>query len=479
MNLNERVEEAFDSGFQKTLLESSKYQPLDAIQRQMMSQLFENTKKDLVSQINEGTFTQDIAQFTPIMLPMIRRVYPTLIANELLGVQAMSSPTGFMYALTNQYLGDGLKKVDDRTIPAGAIYRFSADDADKIKAAIADGSLVVGTTKIDDSLVLYVEDDKILVSVALDSQGANATKAVGATVDLGNATGLTIKAVYTNESSFYHILKNYTGPYTTSKAEQMGEDMNEIGFSISRKAVEVKSRKLKGKYSLEMYQDLKAQHGLLADEELMALMTYEIQAQQDREVVDFVKDNSTWLSDTAVFGTQTNMQVPEGRWEIERYRAQAIRIAKESSIIGLETKRGQGNTLLVSPMVATMLREVGSFQLAPVASDINIPVSGGVAGTFDNRFKVVVDQYAEDDFCTVLYKGDSNKDAMGFFMPYVPLAFTKVTDYQTGRPVLIATTRYALDTTPGVIDAKSNDRAKTYARSFGVNFANTVLAHNY
>src|SRR5574344_271008 len=153
MNLNERVEEAFDSSFQKTLLESSKYQPLDAIQRQMMSQLFENTKKDLVSQINEGTFTQDIAQFTPIMLPMIRRVYPTLIANELLGVQAMSSPTGFMYALTNQYLGDGLKKVDDRTIPAGAIYRFSADDADKIKAAIADGSLVVGTTKIDDSLV--------------------------------------------------------------------------------------------------------------------------------------------------------------------------------------------------------------------------------------------------------------------------------------------------------------------------------------
>ena len=352
------------------------------------------------------------------------------------------------------------------------------------KAAVQAGTVQTSTSKILDSTaaergyVLYIEDDKILATVDVDNtpNHVNQNLNVGDTFDIGTAvTGLTITAVYTNESSFGHILKNFTGPYKTVEAEHLGDEMREVGFSISRKPIAADSRALKGKYTVELYQDLKAQHGLTADEELMSLMQYEIQAEIDREIVDFVKDNSTWLPDT-VFGAQTNVQVPDGRWEVERYRAQAIRIAKESAIIGLDTKRGQGNILLVSPMVATMLEQVGSFQLAPTNSDIIAPVSGGVAGVFDNRYKVVIDQYAKDDFCTVLYKGANSRDAMGFFCPYVPLSFTKVTDYVTGQPVIIAKTRYALATTPGVSDPKSNDRAKTYARSFGVSFANTVLA---
>ena len=95
---------------------------------------------------------------------------------------------------------------------------------------------------------------------------------------------------------------------------------------------------------------------------------------------------------------------------------------------------------------------------------------------FDGRYKVIVDQYAVSDYCTVLYKGADRRDAMGFFAPYVPMSFTKVTHPDSGQPAVIAKTRYALDTIPGVSSATSNDRAQTYARSFGVNFANTVLA---
>ena len=123
-----------------------------------------------------------------------------------------------------------------------------------------------------------------------------------------------------------------------------------------------------------------------------------------------------------------------------------------------------------------MLEQVGSFQAAPVASGVSAPVSGGIAGTFDNRYKVVIDQYATNDYCTVLYKGTDRRDSMGFFAPYVPLAFTRVTNFESGQPAIIAKTRYALTTIPGIESPDSNDRAKAYARSFCIDFANTILA---
>jgi hypothetical protein len=205
----------------------------------------------------------------------------------------------------------------------------------------------------------------------------------------------------------------------------------------------------------------------------MSLMSYEMQAEIDRDVVEFVNSNATILPDTVFTASATD---GTGRWEIEKYRREAIRISKEAALIGIETKRGQGNTLLVSPKVATMLEQVGTFKVAEQASNVSAPVSGGVAGTFDNRFKVIVDQYATSDYATVLYKGADRRDAMGFFAPYVPLSFTKTTNTESGQPAIIAKTRYALETIPGVESPTSNDRARTYARSFGIDFNNTVLA---
>ena len=441
----------------QALLESSKYAPLTASDSAAMKLMLENTEKEHARLVAEGTLTGDVAQFTPILMPMVRRVYPGLIANEILGVQPMSMPTGFIYALVNQYVGDADNKLSPLVQHAGAQSPLSANGTLRGSIAVVDDAsklAAVGTAG-----VLHIEGDKVLM---------------GKVVAVGDKIGTaTVEAVYTNEAAFGRILKNYTGSYSTAVAEQLGRDMKEVGFSIAKKSVEARSRALKGQYTVEMYQDLKAQHGLLADEEIMSLMSYEMQAEIDRECVDFVNGVATQLPDTAFTNSSTD---GSGRWEIEKYRTQVIRISREAAQIGLDTKRGQGNILLVSPKVATMLEQVGSFKVAEQASDTKQPVSGGVAGTFDGRFKVIVDQYATSDYVTVLYKGADRRDALGFFAPYVPMSFTKVTNVDSGQPAVIAKTRYALDTIPGVSSATSNDRASKYARSFGVNFANTVLA---
>ena len=439
----------------KMLIESAKYAPLDQSNASSMKIMLQNTERELQSLINEGTLSGDIAQFTPILLPLVRRVYPSLIANELLGVQPMALPTGYIYALTNQYLGTD----NNRAEPNGAakIYVLQGDDH-----GLAEGDAITGGTEA--GVVLYVEDDKIL---------ATGLFAVGQTIAEASASG-DVVSVFSNEASFKRILKNYTGAYTTAQAEALGKDMREVGFSISRKSVEAKSRALKGQYSVEMYQDLKSQHGLLADEEIMSLMGYEIQAEIDRETVDFVNSNATQLADT-VFSANPRDSM-SGRWEIEKYRREVIRIDREAAQIGIDTKRGKGNILVVSPGVATMLEHVGKFKTAEIASNVQAPVSGGVAGTFNNKYKVIVDQYAESDYCTVMYKGADRRDAMGFFAPHVPLSFTKVTHADSGQPAVIAKTRYALDTIPGATNPLSNDRAKTYARSFGLDLSNTALA---
>lgn len=433
----------------KDLLESTKYAALSSSDRNAMGLLLENTDKELTQLITEGTLAGDVAQFTPILMPMVRRVYPTLIANELLGIQPMTMPTGFIYALTNQYIGTN----NNNANPNSKAIIVELDGAT---------TKVEGNTVFTDAKVLYVEGKKVLVAT-----GATAI-AVGDEIE----TGVKITGIYTNEASFARILKGYTGTYTTAQGEQLGKDMKEIGFSIAKKSVEAKVRALKGRYTVEMYQDLKAQHGLLADEEIMSLMSYEIQAEIDREVVDFVNANSTILPDTVFTADSTD---GTGRWEIEKYRREVIRISKEAAQIGIDTKRGQGNTLLVSPKVATMLEQVGKFKVADVEGGVRAPISGGVAGIFDGRYKVIVDQYATSDYATVLYKGADRRDAMGFFAPYVPLSFQKVTNTDSGQPAIIAKTRYALDTIPGVESAISNDRAKTYSRSFGINFENTIL----
>ena len=435
------------------ILESAKYAPLTSSDKNMMALMLENTEKEYDKLMSEGSTSGDIAQFTPILMPLVRRVMPTLIANELLGVQPMTMPTGFMYSLLNRYTGDNGV--------AGSVSPSAKGVIIATNSLLEVGTVVTGDTSAASGTVIYseVNEKGNLALVALSTAGSFGLEGL-------NDGDFTVSAVYTNEAAFRTILKSYTGPVATAVGEMLGKDMKEVGFTIGRKSIEAKTRKLKGQYTLEMYQDLKAQHGLLADEELMSLIGYELQAEIDREVVGFVNSNATQVSNA--FGFTASATDGSGRWAIEKFRTQAIKIATEARQIGLDIKRGQGNVLLVSPKVATMLEQIGSFQPAPMASGVNVPVSGGVAGTFDGKYKVIVDQYAVSDYATVLYKGADRRDGMGVFAPYVPLSFQKVTHQDSGQPAIIASTRYGLETTP--LDAQ------LYARSFGIDFTNTVLA---
>ena len=459
MNIQNILNESFSKDFQEELLESSKYSAMDAIQKADVKRLFENTQNFLnQQQINEGTMTADIAQFTPILLPIVRRNYPNLVAHEILGVQPMSMPTGYIYAWVNKYIGDGNRPAET------AGKKVVLIKTDKLTDATLNGSVEgVG------GILLHKEEN---------GQGVFALVANPTTLAVGTAVGSNAKivAVYTNEATFLRILTHYTGSYSTAAGEVLGKDMKELGFEVTKKAIEVQTRKVKTPFTMEMYQDLKAQHGQLADEELINLASYELQAEIDRECVEAVNSWARVAPDSNII-TGTDYKDMSGRWEIERYRAEAIRIDKEAVLIGQKVKNGNGgNTLIVSPKVAVMLRQLDGFALSPKFNKLDVPAAGGVAGIFDGRYKVIVDQYATNDYCTVLYKGNERTDAIGFYAPYVPISFARVQNPDTSQPAIIASTRYALTATPGVEKADSLDRAQTYGTTYGIDFANTVLA---
>ena len=444
--------------FQKELL-SEKYAPISRNDMSTMALILENQEKAIEAMISEGTVASDIQGFTNILLPLTRRVYPQLIANELLGVQPMTGPTGFIYAMKYRYTGTShLVNGEVNIAPSNRGQILVVDSiAGMSKGVNITGS---GDNGSFDATIAYVEGNKILVRHNDNVTTTSATIIPGDSFTLNGST-VNVSSAFSNEAGFMQILKYYTGPVATAVGERLAGDMKEVGFTIERKSIEAKTRKLKGEYTLEMYQDLKSQHGLSADDEIMSLMSQEMQLEMDREIVDFVNRNATQTPDL-------NIKNADGRWEIEKYRMLAIRIADEAREIGRLTRKGAGNILLVSPKVAVALETIGSFTVAPVSTTVD-GVSAGVvvAGTFDSRYKVVVDQFAEYEYCTVIYKGTDRRDAMGFFAPYVPAAFQKVQHELSGQPAIILTQRYGLDTNPL--------NPEHYARSFAVNFNNTIL----
>lgn len=459
----------------QTLVESTKYKKLNTSDAQAMKILLENAAQEHQKMLLESNVTGDIAQFTPILMPLVREAFPKLIANELLGVQPMTTPTGFMYALVNRYVGNG---TNTETRYSLVVLGFDVVLAGK--AAQETGGA---------KGILAVEGKYVLVDKAT-FEGTNAGTIAGGLANIELLAGVGGGAVspagiYSNAALFDRIFSNYSGTYSTAQGETLNQNMNdvlaprmnEVGISIERKSIEAKTRALKARYTVEMFQDLKAQHGLAADEELISLISNEVRSEIDRDVINFVNRNATIAVNPAIV---TYGDGEPGRWELEAYRAQAARISKEAALIGVQTRRAQGNILLVSPMVSAMLQQAGNFKTATVDSTIDAQAIGGVVGTFDNRFKVIVDQYAQNDYCTVLYKGADRRDGMGVFAPYVPLQFQRVTDYESGQPAIIAKTRYALDTIPDTRTAPSEGyqdptRGSRYARTFGVDLSNTVL----
>lgn len=419
------------------ILASEKFATLTESEKVEYAQLIDNQVKE--DKLSESTLTADIAQFTPILVPMVRRVYPALIANELVGVQSLQMPTGYLYAMTNRYTGTSANPIS----PVGKGQILTVGDASSFAVGgdISADTIAHGGSGATGKVV-YIEGKNILVSVTSDVYfGLESVD--NATPFVAGAT--TVTASYSNQAMFTKVLKNYTGPVATSVAETLGTDMKEVGFGVDKVLAEAKSRALKGKYTLEMLQDLKAMHGLDANKEIMDLMSQELKLEIDREIITSVNDLG---AQNAV--ADATISSYAGRWEIEKYRSLAIRLSNEARIIGTQTRKGAANKALVSPRVATILENIGTFTLAPVKSGVDSVISGvsPKIGRFDNKLDVIVDNFATTDYATVLYKGASNKDAGMFFAPYQGAAFQNVTDPVTGQPAVILKTRYAVVNNP-------------------------------
>jgi len=448
----------------EALLESKKMPEIAPSEKANVALLLENQAKEENRLMTEGTVASDVAQFTPIFMPLARRVQPALIANELIGVQPLSSPTGYVYSLAFRYTGMGANK-DDRS--SGRISPVAGGQIIKIPGNTLTKGMVISADDVKDSklaTVIYVEDEIVLI----DSKVFSASGAVYDNADTPAQIGtLVVESTYSNELTFRKILKGYTGSLPTTQAELLGYDMSEVGFEIKQKTITAKSRKLKSEYTVEMYQDLKAMHGLNADEELMNIMAVEIQNELDREIVDTVNGWAAVASDFKIGGTDAS---GSNRFELENMAHLGLKIANESREIARLTRRGAGNILLVSPKVATVLEQIKGFKAIETKSTVKSTAVGvGVIGTF-NKMKVVMDAFAESDYCTVLYKGSDRRDAIGYYAPYVPVSFTRVVHPESGQPAIILNTRY------GITENPLNEGEGMYARTFAINFEDSFLA---
>lgn len=470
----ERIDEKTVNSFMK----SKDFPRVDEGMATATKSMIVNTDVEVQKLLSENTLSSDIASFTPILVPVVRRAMPSLIATELVGVQPLKMPTGLLYAMTTQYQGSnagvGTQVIRGNGTSSGAVLMVIK----KTNTGTGKEFENAATTPVDIKFenkntfagkVVYGETytqggdtfQNIIVNVSdgLDSDfpaiGTKCDDAAAYATEIGVLT-----AYYKNEALWLKVLKNYTGPYTTAQGEALGNDMRQLGFSISSISVSAVTRKLKGLYTMEMVQDLKAQHGLDAEKELIAMMSAEVGLEIDRSIIAKVNEVSTITSDFSV-------NTAAGRWEIEKYRVLATRISNEAREIGRQTRRASANKMVVSPKVATLLEQIGGFVISPVpsvkAGDSGIKPN---VGKFDNRYDVIVDNFADYEYVTLAYKG-SNLDAGVFFAPY-QTSMTQVVDPVTGQPGVILMNRYGLVSGPL--------HPETFFRTFGVDLSGTTLA---
>lgn len=466
--------------------------------KQNLAQLLENQEK----YIEEATtvVAADLGTFTPILVPTVRRIFPSLVANQIVGVQPMSMPTGFAFALRYGYGGDNdtngdatgnlaKHRGDTESNKAASDYvtgSLIAIFAGDITAGIAEGDQVRDAQSGGGNVhgrVIHVEASQGLTKVLIEMVSTTPPAydfpipTDGSTAvyfDTANITGRVTINLITNEAGFNSVLQNYSGPLTTAAGEVLGTEMKTMKMGIERISVTAKTRKLKAEYSLEMAQDMKSVHNLNAEAELMNILQYEIASEIDRELVDAINNNAT-VATSWTYGTggPPSSAVADGQWEQEKVRTLYSRIIRESNAITIATRRGPGNFIIASPNVISALESLNNFMYSPVPNDVG-PIAGvTMVGTLDNRFKVYVDTFHTDpvnslDYVTVGYKGPSNMDTGVIFCPYIPIMMQKVTHEQTFQPALGVMTRSAI-----CYNMLGTDN---YYRKVAVNLGNSAFA---
>ena len=350
-----------------------------------------------------------ISNWDPILISLVRRAMPNLIAYDVCGVQPMSGPTGLIFAMrASLQSSDGAEALVDEAFP-GAQGRSNQN----AQGTIGGGD--VGSTETNPA-------------VLNDSPSAGTYT---------SATGM-----------------------TTAEAEALGDASTnafaEMAFSIDKSTVTAVSRALKAEYTMELAQDLKAIHGLDAETALANILSTEILAEINREVVrslyvTAVKGAAVNTTTAGIFDLDTDSN---GRWSVEKFKGLMFQIERDANAIGQQTRRGKGNILICSADVASALQMAGVLDYTPALNNsLNVDdTTTTFAGVMNGRFKVYVDPYAANvaasQYYVVGYKGTSPYDAGFFYCPYVPLQMVRAVGENSFQPKIGFKTRYGMAATP-------------------------------
>jgi len=377
----------------------------DAHKRAVTAVVLENqekafaAEKQQLSEVAANKTGAGVDNWDPVLISLVRRATPALLAFDLVGVQPMTGPTGLIFAMKSRYTS----QTGDEALFDEANTAFS-------------GTLASGTASSDP---------------------------------------------FAGDSGDGDNVDDYTPGFglTTAAAEALGNTgaaIPQMAFSIDKTTVTARSRALKAEYTIELAQDLKAVHGLSAETELANILSTEILAEMNREIIRNINVNSvtSTLGDVAGTWDRDKAADTDGRWSVEKYKGLVHAIEQEANTIAVSTRRGKGNWVIVSHGVAAALNAAGALDTGLGISggdNIDSDVTGSLfAGTLLGRTKVYIDPYATVDYFTVGYKGSNPYDAGMFYCPYVPLSMMKTIGENDFQPRIGFKTRYGLADNPFV-----------------------------
>ena len=406
----------------------------DYHRKQVTAAILENQEVAMREEAMQGTFgalnedapanaTSAAANFNPVLISLVRRAMPNLMAYDVCGVQPMTGPTGLIFAMKSRY----------KTAAHGA-----ANDSEE--------------ALFNEALTAYAG----AASPAHD----NANGPSG----LESITGGSDAGTLDSERN-----TTLTGQgFTTADGEALGDSgsnpFNEMGFTIEKQTVTAKTRALKAEYTMELAQDLKAIHGLDAETELANILSAEILAEINREVIRTINSQAklgasqTGINVDGIFDLDLDA---DGRWSVEKFKGLIMQIEREANTIAKETRRGKGNFIICSSDVASALAASGMLDYSPAMStNLNVDDTGNTfAGVLNGKMKVYVDPYSVGDYVTVGYKGANAYDAGVFYCPYVPLTMVRAVGENSFQPKMAFKTRYGMASNPFVGATPANGLA--------------------
>lgn len=417
----------------------------DHYRKQVTAAILENQQRAMAEeannasygQLNEyGTHTGSVDKFDPVLISLVRRAMPNLIAYDVCGVQPMTGPTGLIFAMKSRY----------KTTRGGATA---------------------------DSEALGIKEPYTGFS---GDSGFSSQEA--------DPAGLS-EANFDSDSSADDARNTATfgGAMSTTEGENLGDGSNsafaEMGFTIDKQTVTAKTRALKAEYTMELAQDLKAIHGLEAETELANILSGEILAEINREVIRSINSQAKSggaLTASGVPSADFDLNTDaDGRWSVEKFKGLIFQLEKDANKIAKETRRGRGNFVICSSDVASAFAAAGMLDYTPALStNLNVDDTGNTfAGVLNGKMKVYIDPYATTDYVTIGYKGPNAYDAGMFYCPYVPLTMVRAVDEDSFQPKIGFKTRYGIVSNPFVGDNPTSNGlapAKTnqYYRIFRV-----------